>query len=209
MKLVALQIFKRRTYLDHHHDGDLASHLHYLIDAREYVAHQTPPPGFQQHIHSDAPPVGDPARPAIVDASYTHLGRYILSVAHPDFIDDVEDAFTQHRLGHPTAGLNIRNLGTSLMAVMREQGIEIRRRKGASDPITSALYYEFDVSEADYEKGRGIINAYIRGPLRETPEQLLHRVKAAEPYTQPVPDTTPRRNNIRNQIGWLLKRLHR
>lgn len=148
-------------------DKDIKSHMNHFAESRRHVAQQMPySPWFIQKIHSDAAPVGDPRKPAIVDASYIHDNRYLLSVAWPDCTPEAE--FQGQEL---LPGFHPHRLSRTLEALFKHYGIETSGHKTGHDKLSRTSYVEMDVKPEDYYKGRLIIDRLIRSP--ETRPQAL------------------------------------
>lgn len=177
--------------------GDLEQALQFLIDTRNYIAQLTPPEeGYIQLPHSGDPnPVGgNLSRPAVLDASYRHMGGDRISISIPIFTPQETPIIHFERkmtLGerfkkalYPETKINLHDykLNTGFCAPYLHEALltvldhyDLPMDKGSSKVgycLPEQTYYvETSVDKDHFERGRKIIQAYVHGSA-QTPEEL-------------------------------------
>lgn len=159
--------------------NDLNSAYQFMIDARHYVRNLPVPEGmqYQQIAHSGDPPIGDPKRPALLNASYQYQGRSLVSISMPEFTRMQVDCDDWEK-GIRNTGFTGSNLSESLRTIFKSQGIEIERGKFGLSYGEMTSYIEFDLKDPrDFDKAKAIVDAMVRGQAN-TPEELAQEIKA-------------------------------
>lgn len=172
--------------------GTLLDHLQFFIDVREYIAHSDPPDGYCQMSHSDASTVRNPENPAVLDASYKHFHRPLISISIPSFVPSCSPMRGQGSEEGINTEFTYWNYSASMLEIFRRFGIEkTAPEKIGMDRYSQTVYFEFNVDEDDYDKGRRIIDTYIRG--RKTDAAALFRQirKDLIKHGFDAPDTPP------------------
>lgn len=185
--------------------GERASaveHLQYFIDAANRVAGSKPPSGYHyaQMPHGEGSVIGDPHKPAMLNASYKYFNRSLVSFSIPDFVR-LEEGFSfqagrdgQVKDIRRNMGLTAFNLEESLSALMKAHGIKTEETKIGHDRVSRTLYVEMDVDAKDYERAKNIMETIVRG-REKTPHQILAQIKAGDfprmPQTPPVKPEVP------------------
>jgi len=183
---------KNKDQFDLSHPGrDPLEALRYLINLREFIFLQTPPSRYLQQPHSDdfVPVRGNIEMPAMLDASYVHFGRYLLSISIPGFIRHDEpfefkkDAEGKERV-HYLPGVTGFNIDHSLKGILNCFGIQTEETKYGKDKLSDTYYIEFEVkNKEDYKIGRCIIQKIIHGnyatdkELRSEIEKIIYARK--------------------------------
>jgi hypothetical protein len=169
------------------------------------------PEDYRQHAHSgDTVPVGgDETKPAVLDASYRHMGGDRISISIPEFtpqqhpITHFERKMTlrEHlaKAWNPKAKINLQDyrintgfstpfLHEALLKVLDHYGISVdtdSNKCGFSRP-EQTLYVESSVDPDHFDKGRKIIQAYVHGNA-QTPEELKADIDEALGLSQRQP----------------------
>ena len=193
--------------------GDFKQALQFLIDTRDYVAQLEVPEDYRQHAHSGDPnPVrGDATAPAVLDASYRHMGGDRISISVPDLTPQQnpvtfyerdmtwKERFTKavkpgtkinletHRIN---TGFNTPFLQEALIKVLEHYDIEVDydSNKCGFCLQEGTLYVESSVNPVHFDKGRKIIQAYVHGNA-QTPEELqadIDKAVASALHPQPA-----------------------
>ena len=177
--------------------------LDYLLAVRALILSQTPPENYIQRPHSDDPkPVGGhPRLPALLDASYEHFGRRLLSVSFPLFVQqDLSNrglpwTFTKNWRGQEQLqmvhGLNSWTLSETLRSILKLLKVEYDNSdaKIGYDRLSLTNYVEFSAkSHNDFRRGRKLIRLLVHG--NEKSDRRLRRL-AQHLFTQQNRATTP------------------
>lgn len=167
--------------------GEQASeldHLRYFTQTMNHVASSPPPPGYSyvQMPHGEGTTIGDPSKPAMLNASYKHFGRSLVSFSIPDFIK-LEEGFHFHQGSDGQVadikrgmGLTTFNLSDSLTAIMDANGVRTDEPKIGHDRMSRTIYVEMDVRGEDYDRAKTIMNTIVQG-RDKSPSQLLSQIK--------------------------------
>ena len=179
--------------------------LQFLIDTRNYVAQLKVPDEYKHYrqiAHSGDTKIvgGDKNRPAILDASYKHMGGDRLSISFPIFTpaqspvssvprhaiainwDKLRMKFNSNsnrsvkiENSHINTGLTVTNLLEAFTMMLEDYNVELdfdTQKIGFSLP-EATRYVEVSVenTEIDFEKGRTIIQTFVHCNA-QTPQEL-------------------------------------
>lgn len=160
-------------------------HLRYLLGAADRVAETRPPAGYHyaQIPHGEGQVIGDPSKPAMLNASYKFHGRSIVSLSVPEFSPLGKDYhFNTDEKGNILdvkrgTGLTGTNLADSLTALLKANGIETDGTKVGHDKLSRTVYVEMNVTnKGDYERAKAIVDEVVTG-RGKNPSQLFAQMQ--------------------------------
>lgn len=160
-------------------------HLQYLLGAANRVAETVPPADYHyaQMPHGEGRVIGDPSKPAMLNASYKFHGRSIVSLSVPEFSPLGKDyQFSTDEKGQILdvkrgTGLTGSNLADSLTALLKANGIETDGTKVGHDKVSRTIYVEMNVTnKGDYERAKAIVDGVVTG-REKNPSQLFAQMQ--------------------------------
>ena len=193
--------------------GDLRKALQFLIDTKNYVANLEVPKEFSHyrqiaHSGDKTAPGEDPSRPAVLNASYKHMGGNRVSFSFPIFTPAewparqlpyeptfrdkfrnlVDRNFSMPKYGDVVVntGFNAGTIQEAFLILL--DSYRIRYESGS----TKLGYYEPEMTSyiettvddpAEHERGRRLMQVLAHSKA-ETPEQLFKEMNQALPPNQ-------------------------